>query len=156
VQAKVVGEAAEQVGRGDHEDAAEHLGAGVSGVAVAGRGGQGERQRQRVEVGQARPAHRQPGDGEGRLAGQPEHTETGGGDGQGYPQQRHGPPGAADEIRAADPAEEDAEVEAAHRGGGLGGAQSGRDEHFGAEIDRAELDGDAHGDHGGQQPAGPR
>ena len=92
---------------------------------------------------------------EGRLAGQPEHAETGGGDGQGRAQQRHGPPGPADEIRAADPAEEDAEVEAAHRGGGRGGAQSGRGEHFGAEIDRAELDGDAHGNQGGQQPAGP-
>jgi hypothetical protein len=51
VQAEVVGEAAEQVGGGDHEDAAEKLGAGVGGVAVAGRGGQGERQRQRVKVG---------------------------------------------------------------------------------------------------------
>jgi len=52
---------------GERDEHSDHRGQGVGGVAVAGRGGQGESQGQRVEVGQARPAHGQPGDGEGRL-----------------------------------------------------------------------------------------
>ena len=89
-------------------------------------------------------------------ASQPEEHEPGGGDRQGDPQQRDGAPGAAGEPHAAGAARQDAEVETAHRGGGLGGAQPGGGEQFGAEVDRAELDRDADGGHHGQQPAGQR
>jgi hypothetical protein len=44
VQPEVVGEAAEEVGGSDDEHAAEELDTGVRGVAVSGRGGQGEGQ----------------------------------------------------------------------------------------------------------------
>jgi hypothetical protein len=42
-QAEVVGEAAEQVGRGDDQGTADQLGGGVGRDSVPGRGGQGER-----------------------------------------------------------------------------------------------------------------
>ena len=71
-------------------------------------------------------------------------------------QQRDGAPGAAGEPHTAGAARQDAEVETAHRGGGLGGAQPGGGEQFDAEVDRAELDRDADGGHHGQQPAGQR
>src|ERR1700741_859223 len=48
-----------------------------------------------------------------------------GGAPQRCPKQRDVPPGAAGEPRAADPARQDAEVEDAHRGRGLGGPQPG-------------------------------
>src|SRR6185437_2170475 len=54
------------------------------------------------------------------------------------------------------PARQDAEVEDAHRGRGLGGPQPGAGQQFGAEVDRAELDRDANGGHRSQQPAGQR
>jgi hypothetical protein len=44
VQSEVVGEAAEKVGSGDDEHAAEELSTGVGGVAAAACGGQGEGQ----------------------------------------------------------------------------------------------------------------
>jgi hypothetical protein len=40
----MIGQAAEQVGRGDDEHAAQQLNAGVGDVAVPRRGGQGESQ----------------------------------------------------------------------------------------------------------------
>ena len=90
------------------------------------------------------------------TACEPEEQKPGRGHHQGCPQQRDGAPGAAGQPRTADPARQDTEVETAHRGGGLGGAQSRGGERFGAEIDQAELDRDADGDQGGQQPAGQR
>ena len=58
VQSEVVGEAAEKVGSGDDEHAAEDLSTGVGGVAAAARGGQGEGQREGVEIGDAEPAEK--------------------------------------------------------------------------------------------------
>src|SRR5205823_5789096 len=155
-QPEVVGEAAEEVGGGDDEHAAEELDAGVGGVAVAGPGVQGEGQREGIQVGDAEPAQEQPGDGRNGRGRQPEEDEPGGGGRQGGPQQRDGAPGAAGEPHAAGAARQDAEVETAHRRGGLGGAQPGGGEQFGAEVDRAELDRDTDGGHHGQQPAGQR
>jgi hypothetical protein len=155
-QSDVVGEAAEQVRGGDDQRATEQLGGGVGGVAVSWRGGQGERERERVEVGHAGPAHEEPGDGEDGQAGEPENDESGRRDGQRCAQQHNGPPGMPGEPRSADAAGQDAEVETAHRGGGLSGAQPDGGEQFGAEVDHAELDRDTHGDQAGQQPAGRR
>src|SRR6185437_11225221 len=155
-QPELVGQAAEEVGGDDDEDAAEELDAGVGGVAVAGSGVQGQGQREGVQVGDAEPAQEQPGDGRGGRGSQPEKYEPGGGSRQRGPQQRDGPSGAAGEPHAADPARQDAEVEDAHRGRGLGGPQPGAGEQFGAEVDRAKLDRNADGGHRGQQPAGQR
>jgi hypothetical protein len=65
-QAEVVGQAAEEVGGGDDQGAAEKLDGSVGGVTISWRGGQGEGDRERIEISHAEPAEDQAGDRQDR------------------------------------------------------------------------------------------